>query len=530
MANALLLQQAGQQLGGLHRRRAHQHRLPALRAVADVLDDRLVLVLLGEVDEIGRVVADHRPVGGDDHDLEAVDLLELERLGVRRARHAGELAVHAEVVLEGDRGDRLVLLANPHLFLGLDRLVQAVRPAPARHGAAGELVDDDHLAVADDVLDVLAVQRVRTQRRVEVVHQANVGRVVEALARAEQPGLEEQFLDALVAGVGEVGLLGLLVGPVVALAFLGLLAPEARHDGVDAHVELGALLGGAGDDQRRARLVDQDRVDFVDDRVLEPALHAVLEPEREVVAQVVEPELVVGPVGDVGAVGGALLIGGLAGLHDADAHAEEVEDRPHPVRVALREVLVDRDDVGALAGQRVEVRGQRGDQRLALAGAHLGDLALVQHHAADELHVEVSQAEHAARGLAHHRERLGKQVVDGLAGGELLAELHGLRREVGVGQRLEARLERVGLPDDSGVLADEPLVAATEDAGEPIGHWGSRSGTKGAEFYRKPAARGPPAAASDAGIRRQFLSAESGLRRAVGAGAVPTACRGSASG
>ena len=47
-----------------------------------------------------------------------------------------------------------------HAFLGLDRLVQAVAIAPARHQAAGELVDDHHLAVLHDVLDVLLVQRV----------------------------------------------------------------------------------------------------------------------------------------------------------------------------------------------------------------------------------------------------------------------------------------------------------------------------------------------------------------------------------
>jgi hypothetical protein len=33
-------------------------------------------------------------------------------------------------------------------FLGLHRLMQAVAPAPALHHAAGELVDDDDLAVA----------------------------------------------------------------------------------------------------------------------------------------------------------------------------------------------------------------------------------------------------------------------------------------------------------------------------------------------------------------------------------------------
>jgi hypothetical protein len=57
--------------------------------------------------------------------------------------------------------------------------------------------------------------------------------------------------------------------------------------------------------------------------------------------------------------------------------------------------------VHALAGQRVEVDRQRRHQRLALAGAHLGDLAVVQHHAADELDVEVPHA--AARACAASR-------------------------------------------------------------------------------------------------------------------------------
>ena len=37
------------------------------------------------------VLADHRPVRRDHDDFEAVDLLELEGLGVGRAGHAGEL-------------------------------------------------------------------------------------------------------------------------------------------------------------------------------------------------------------------------------------------------------------------------------------------------------------------------------------------------------------------------------------------------------------------------------------------------------
>ena len=185
-------------------------------------------------------------------------------------------------------------------------------------------------------------------------------------------------------------------------------------------------LRRAGDDQRRARLVDEDGVHFVDDGERQPALHAVVEAEREVVAQVVEAEFVVGAVGDVAAIGGALLGRVLLVADHADGQAEEAVDRPHPVGVALREVFVDGDDVHAFAGQRVQVRGQRRHQRLAFAGAHLGDAAVVQRESADELHVEVAHLERAARGLADHREGFGRDVVERLALGEPLAEFVGL--------------------------------------------------------------------------------------------------------
>ena len=120
---------------------------PMRVALDDVLDDGRELLLLGAVDLVVLVVAHHRAVRRDRHDLEAVDLVELVRLGERGAGHAGQLLVHAEVVLDRHGGDGDVLLLDPHALLGLDGLVQALRPAPALHDPAGELVDDLDLAV-----------------------------------------------------------------------------------------------------------------------------------------------------------------------------------------------------------------------------------------------------------------------------------------------------------------------------------------------------------------------------------------------
>ena len=148
---------------------------------------------------------------------------------------------------------------------------------------------------------------------------------------------------------------------------------------------------------------------------MQAALHALRRLEHHVVAQVVEAELVVGAVGDVGGV--RRLLRRVVHLRqvDADRQAEEAVDPPHPVGVALREVVVDGDDVHALAGQRIEVGRQRRDERLAFAGAHFGDLAVVQRHAADQLHVEVAHLQRALAGLAHDGERLGQQRVERLA-------------------------------------------------------------------------------------------------------------------
>src|SRR5436190_11114865 len=478
-----LLQQAREQLGVLDRRRADEHRLAARVAIADVLDYRLELLARRLVDEVELVLADGRQVGRDHNGLEAVDLLELVGLGVGRPGHARELAVHAEVVLEGDRGERLVLALDRHAFLRLHRLVQAIAPAPAGHEAPRELVDDDDFGRAvfarlDDVMLVAVVQVPRAQSRVHVVHQRDVGRVVQARALDQQAGIAQQLLGVLVAVFGEEDLVRLLVdgevaridhalaGAQVELADLLL---ELRDDGVDAHVHLGVVLGLTADDERRARLVDQDRVDLVDDRVRKAARDAVSGVLHHVVAQVVEAELVVGAVGDVGSVGGLLVFLRHVGQVHAHPQAEEAVEPSHPLGVAPRQVVVDGDDVDALALQRIEIDRQRRHQRLALAGAHLGDLAGVQRHAADQLDVEVAHLEGPLARLADSGEGLGKERVERLAGGDASAELFGLGTQLGVAQLLERRLERVDLLHDLPVLLEQPVVATAEDRGEKLG-------------------------------------------------------------
>ena len=226
---------------------------------------------------------------------------------------------------------------------------------------------------------------------------------------------------------------------------------ELGDDDVDAGVLVGGLVGGAGDDEGGAGLVDENGVDFVDDAVVVAALDLIAEFELHVVAEVVEAELVVGAVGDVGGVGFAAL--GIVEVvdDDADGETEEAVDFAHPLGVAFGEVVVDGDDVDAAAGEGIEIAGQGGDEGFAFAGLHLGDLSGVEDDATDELNVEVAHADGALAGFADDGEGFGEDVVEGdlfggdaLVGilyvgdgvGDALPELDGLIAELVVRERL----------------------------------------------------------------------------------------------
>ncbi len=191
-----------------------------------------------------------------------------------------------------------------------------------------------------------------------------------------------------------------------------------------------------------------------------PALHALLGSQDHVVAQVVKAELRVRAVRDIQVV--RLTLGGqaLAALQVTSLHAEEAVDGAHPLAVALGEVVVDGDDVDALAGNGVQVAGERGDERLALTGFHFGDATLVQGHAADKLHVEVAHAQYALGCLTHHGKRLGQQVIEGLAICIAGAEQFGLMRELRVVHGLVAGLEGVNVLDDLAIAVQ--ILVGTE--------------------------------------------------------------------
>jgi len=254
-----------------------------------------------------------------------------------------------------------------------------------------------------------------------------------------------------------------LLDEVVALG--GLHAHDRVHERLELDVDVARRHRcRTRDDERRARLVDQDRVHFVHDGEVVAVLHDLLGLLRHaVVAQVVEAELAVRAVGDIARVLRAALGGIHRVLDAADGEAEELVEVAHPARVAPRQVVVDGDELHVLPRQRVQVQGQRRDERLAFARLHFRDLALVQDDAAQELHVErhhvpfervaahlLGRADQVAAGVLDERVRFRQDRVETFALRDARLELGGLAREILGGKvlRLVFGLNAVDFADD----------------------------------------------------------------------------------
>ena len=285
----------------------------------------------------------------------------------------------------------------------------AIAPASTRHHPAGEFIDDHRFVVADDVIHILDEQLLGFEGIGDVVRPGVLG--------VEQITNTQQLLSLGVSLVRQRAAALLLVDLVVTLWIDAVFAHLCRTIQRGSHLGrlLILLLGPlhlARNDQRRTGLIDQDRIDLVNHTELEFALHHLREVGGHVVAQVIKPQFGVCGVGDVAGVVATAFLGPHVLLDQANTQAKEAMHLAHPLSIATGEVVVHRHHVHTATGQGVEVAGQGGDQGFAFAGFHLSDLALMQDHAADELHIEVTHPQDTLAGFAHDGERFGKDFVE----------------------------------------------------------------------------------------------------------------------
>ena len=201
MLDAFALQQIAEVLAGFNCHCTNQNRLVSGATDLDFSDDRIPFGLAVHVNEVFRILTNYRAVGRNSGYIQFINFLELVRFCLSRTGHAGQLVIHTEIVLEGDRGHSQVFLLNPDAFFGFNGLVQTFAETAAMHCTPGKLVDnDDFASIADHIFFVAMEQHTCEQTVVKVRDHVRIVAVVDVftLHQVEHLQFAFDFFDTLI--------------------------------------------------------------------------------------------------------------------------------------------------------------------------------------------------------------------------------------------------------------------------------------------------------------------------------------------
>ena len=326
--------------------------------------------------------------------------------------------------------------------------MEAVGIAASLHQTARELVHDDDFVTPHHIVTVTLHDGLGPKGCGEAVGKLDVFRGIEI-------GNAQHLLDFGNGAVSRSHSLLLFIHGVVRALF------QAGHSFGHNGVHIRGFLAGAGNNQRRTGLIHQNGVHLIHDGKIQLPLHHLVLLDNHVVAEVVEAELVIGTESHVAAIG-VLSLGEIHIMgNKAYGEAQEFIKMAHPLAVALGQVVVHRNHVHTLAGEGIQVHRQGCHQGLAFTGAHFGNAALVEAHAADELHIKVAHAQDAAGSLAGHRKGLGQDIVQGLTVGQPLLELSSAASELVISKVLHLRLQGIDFLHYLAIAGDFFIIIVT---------------------------------------------------------------------
>ena len=239
----------------------------------------------------------------------------------------------------------------------------------------------------------------------------------------------------------------LFKGVVVLLrvGFCHHFSAHSAHELICFLIKRGGFSAWRGYDKGSSRLVNKNRIDLVDNGEVIAPRHLVILALDEVIPQIVEAELAVHTVGNVGSVRLTLFILIVGARKKSYRKAEKAVYLSHFLHITPCEVFVYGDDMHTLAREGVEIRGHRGNEGFTLTRFHLGNSALMKYYRADKLDIKGALSKHAPVRLAYDGVGIGKNIVERLPLGKSFLEYIGHSPKLGIAHRRIFRRKSLNL-------------------------------------------------------------------------------------
>ena len=292
--------------------------------------------------------------------------------------------------------------------------------AAAQHKTARKLVNNDNLAVSDNVVNVAVHNSVCADCLIYVVQKCKIVGIHKVF------NLEKRFcfLDTRACKcrssclfVNDIVALDVLAALFIVKLFnLGFYKALCKN--VGSNVKVGRFVALTRYNKRSSCLVDKNGVNLVNDGKVKGSLNLLVLVNDHIITKIVKTKLVVCTVGYVGVVSLSALVVIQTVNNKSNRKTHKTEDFTHPFRVASCKIVVNRNNVNAMSRQRVKISREGCNQGFTFTCSHFADSSLMKNYTADNLNGIVLHSENSEGGLAACRKGFGQNVVGGFACGK----------------------------------------------------------------------------------------------------------------
>ena len=411
----------------------NQNRLLFCMGFFNCLNNCVEFFFLCHVYGIFEVFTLYRSVSRDLYNVHSVDITELFFLGKSCTGHTALLIIFIKEVLECNSSKSLTLSLNLNMLFCFDCLMKSVRITTSRHDTSGKFINDKNLIIFYYVILVFMHQVMCTECKDDIVLDLQVFRICQVLDI-------EEFLNLLHTLLGKVyNLIFFIYYEVTGLdnffahdgshlchLMAGFTTFQLLCKDITHFIELRGLTALSGNDQRCTCLIDQDRVDLIDDTVVQISLYQLFFIDDHVITKVIKSQFVISYISNIASVCCTALFRFHVVQYNTNSQSKELMNFTHPLSISFCQIVIDCYDVNAFTFQCIQICRKCRNKGLTFTGLHLCDTALMKDDTTDDLYTVMFHTENSFCTFTYDCESLRKKIIQCLSLIQTFLELSGL--------------------------------------------------------------------------------------------------------
>ena len=195
-------------------------------------------------------------------------------------------------------------------------------------------------------------------------------------------------------------------------------------------IQCSGLIALSGNDQRRSCFINQDGVHLVHDGKVMTALNLVLFVDDHIVTQIIESEFVVGAICNITRISFPTLVVCQTVENTSNCQTEETQNLSHFIGLCFCQVVIDRYNVNALSGQRIQISCNTCNQSFTFTGLHFGNTPLMQDNCTNDLYRERFFSKDTVSRFTNRRQSLRFHAFQSFAVFQTISEFIGFFFEI----------------------------------------------------------------------------------------------------